>query len=189
MSERRFEVGAAALIAQHVGDGQAAGLLKPSARRQRAGRVGQLRLGARKPSESCLQPRQRNVAAGFLHRLLRPLEITRLEGRRQTLVQPGRHPACRERADQRVRVLVGEDAVKLLAVVERAAHRDANDPVIRTRRPRRRPRDVVELFRRIQHHRNRIARVDAEELADAPVGGVERLDGLGRQRGFGGPFK
>ena len=70
-------------------------------------------------------------------------------------IQPGRHAARGEAADQRVGELVREHAIELADAFERAPHRHPNRAVIRAGRPRRRPRDVAELLGRVQHDRHR----------------------------------
>jgi hypothetical protein len=120
---------------------------------------------------------------------LRPAEIAGFECRRESFVEPGRDVARGQRADQRVRELVRQHAVELGRLVERAAHRHADRPVVRARRPRRRPRDVAELLGRVQDDWNRIGGIDAEQRADAPIGAIERLERLCGKRRFGGPFE
>src|SRR5207247_10734294 len=112
--ERRLELDAAAEIAQQVGKREAAGLVEQAADGQRAGRVGELRLRPGEPAETGLQLAKLDATAGPLHGFLRPLEVVRLERRGQPFVEPGGNTARRERADQRVRVLVREHAIELL---------------------------------------------------------------------------
>src|SRR5262249_57301002 len=125
VEKRGLEVHTLAEVAKQICDRETAGVFEQAPRRQRAGRVGNGRLRTAEAAEAALQRAQRHPAVDCGHHAFRPREIARLERRRQPLVQPGWHAARRERADQRVRELVREDAIELVFLLERAAHPDA----------------------------------------------------------------
>ena len=100
-------VDALAEIAQQVGDRKAAGFVEQPARRERAGRVGELRLRAGEAAE----PRLRARAAATGARAARSVcsahsSVAGFERGGEPFVQPRRHAARGERADQRVGELV-----------------------------------------------------------------------------------
>src|SRR3954470_23995161 len=79
--------------------------------------------------------------------------------------------------------------IQLLALVERAAHRDTDRPVISAGRPRWRSGDVAKLFSGVEDNRDRIGGVGAERLPDAEIGAIEDLQRFGRNRRFSRAFE
>ena len=80
--------------------------------------------------------------------------------------------------------LVRQHAIQVFTFFAGASHRHANDAVERRRRPLGRTRNVAELFAAIQHDRDGPRREGAEDIANPPVGTVQRVERLGRHAGI-----
>ena len=80
-----------------------------------------------------------------------------------------------------MRELVREHALELAwCLLECAAHWNPDAAVVDGRCPRRRPRGIAELLRRIQHDGDDVLREGIQSGSDAPVGGFEKINRLAR---------
>src|SRR4051812_41350990 len=167
----------AAQVAQQVRHGHAPIGVQQAARGQRARGIGQFGLRTRQPAEGTGERGKRRRAASGPDQVASPVERFAFECRRDAFVDPGGHVAAREAPDQRVRELVGEDAIEFLLLLQGPPHRDADGSVVGPGRPARRTRDVPEFFGRVEHDRNRVGRKTIQRVAHAPIRAVECLEG------------